>query len=319
MAVAPPGIEKFVFSQSLDVVNCPHCGRYVGPLELCVYCRKHHKKRLSTRIIKYSSPFLAVLGILVLHQLGQVQGHPLVRVGELTPRSNFAYVRIAGTVCEAPRVYAAAGSQEADSSALEFAVDDGTGRIKVKTYEDATRRVVASGNVPVMGDKVEVLGNLQFRGSKKSLVVGAAEEIRVTGAAQAMQMDAGKLASIGEDEVASFSTVEVTGWVKALGNQRKPGSYSAYFTLRGEDRDGLEGERKSVKVSIQWKLLEADGSVKSGDGVWASAPAPGTWVTVKGAVRYDATGKYPGWTVTPGHVSDIRRLDRAPHPVIEEK
>ena len=59
----PPGIEKVIHSQSNGITDCPTCGRYVGPLEICPFCRAIHRKRPIIFWFKYLTPLLAILGM----------------------------------------------------------------------------------------------------------------------------------------------------------------------------------------------------------------------------------------------------------------
>jgi len=300
----PSGIEEFIHSHSTDVVNCPHCGRYVGPLELCVYCRRFHAKRLCTRIVKYVSPLLAIVALGALYGLGEWQGHPSKAIKEISEKNNYAYIRFAGTVCKAPSMY---DSEEGGGKTLSFCVDDKSGMLEVKAYAHSTGRMAAAGQIPASGDFVEILANLTIRGDDKSVIINSPDQISVRRSEAEQVLDASALAALkpGLDpgQIRRNAIITMSGTVVYVSAERQPGQYSVFLRLRGKG----EG---AVGVSIPWDRLESEGAVAAGDHVWAGAPGIGAEVSVTGALRYkepkvEKGKRKGGWTVDVGHVGDI--------------
>ncbi len=139
-----------------EQIICPSCGRFVGPLTRCPYCGARIRKRLSVRLFRYLALLLATVGLFFLYLMATHREVPRIRVGDIRPTMNFAYVRVAGLVSSDARIY-----REGDAvRSLRFTVDDGSGEIPVTAYRAQARELVASGRVPRMGDKVEVAGSL---------------------------------------------------------------------------------------------------------------------------------------------------------------
>ncbi len=303
----PPGIEAVTTSQAKDVTNCPHCGRYVGPLELCPYCRKIHRKRPVITWLKYLSPLLAIAGMVYLNHLGKTEGNPRVKVGDLGPTSNFAYVVVEGTVCEEPRFYRATGSQDPTAGSLEFCLDDGSGQTRVKTYEDATRRVIAEKKLPAMGDHVRVTGNFQTRLNKHSIIVGSPHEIEILGLDEPIELSVEDIARAPKEKFEPLTPAIVTGWVQFNYNDRNKG-YSAVIHL-SQDREKKKKERY-LQVELAFSRLELEGLMSPGARSWAGIPEAGSKLKVKGSLKWNGKGKHPGWRLHPAWVADIEVLER---------
>jgi hypothetical protein len=303
----PPGIEAITKSQSKDVTDCPHCGRYVGPLELCPYCRKVHRKRPVITLFKYLSPLLAVAGMFYLHQLGKTEGNPRVKLEQLGPTSNFAYVTVEGTVCEEPRFYKATGSLDPTAGSLEFCLDDGTAQTRVKTYEDATRRVIAERKLPALGDHVKVTGNYQTRVNKDSIVVGSPHEIEILGLEAPLELNVADVARASKDRFEALTPAVVTGWVQFNYNDRDKG-YSAVLHLSQEKAKGKR--ERYLRVELPYSRLELEGVMTPGARGWAGIPEPGSKVQVRGNLKWSGKGKHPGWRLHPAWAADIEVLER---------
>jgi len=303
----PPGIEAIVQSQARDITNCPHCGRYVGPLELCPYCRKVHRKRPVITLFKYLSPLLAIAGMFFLHHMGKTSGNPLVKVGDLGPTSNFAYIVLEGTVCEEPRFYRATGSQDPTAGSLEFCLDDGTGQTRVKTYEDATRRVIAQRKLPALGDHVRVTGNFQTRLNKHSIIVGSPHEIEILTLEAPLELTVGDVATANKDRFEPLTSAVVTGYVQFNYNDRDKG-YSA-VVHRSQERQKQKRER-FLRVEVPYSRLELEGMVSVGARSWGGIPEPGSRVRVIGNLKWSGKGKHPGWRLHPAWAADIQVLER---------
>lgn len=309
MAGPPPDIEQFVYSHSRDKTACPHCGRYLGPLEWCHYCRKHHNKRLLIRILKYTTPILGFVGLFFLQQLGQSIGNPQVKLNELTRESNFAYVQLEGTVCETPRFYLALDAQDPTSGSLEFCLDDGTGRTRVKTYEDATRRVIEAGKIPALGDIAHVMGNYNVRTHRNSLIVGAPEELTIIRPEPTQEVKSATLAWAKRDDFKDFERTRLVGWVSFTNIKRGPKSFDAYIALYGGTQKDKRGKKRYAKVIFPWTVLEMSGAMKLTDEAWVGAPQKGMKIAVSGALQWEGRGSYAGWKLYPASPADIEVLE----------
>lgn len=301
--------SEFVTSQSRGPTDCPACGRYVGPLEICPYCRARHGKLLVVRLAKYLAPMLAIAGLLYLRHLGQSMGNPQVSIAELTRRSNFATVQLRGKVCDVPRFFLASGSSDPTTGTLDFWLDDGSGRIRVKSYEDATRRIFEHGKVPSLGDEVTAIGNVQVRAHRQSFIVGAPQQLEIARSEPVDEVTAPEVAWGERDEFEDLSRIRVTGWVSFSETRRSDNRYSATVALSGGKRKDGRGKRRYFRIVFPWMLLEMEGVVKRDDEAWTSAPAKGTRVAVTGALRYEGRGRYAGWKLYPASIEELELLE----------
>jgi len=280
-------------------------------LEICPYCRVIHRKRWIIRVFKYSSPILAVIGMLILHHLGATIGNPLVKLESLDRTSNFAYIKLQGVVCDAPRFYHVPGSDDPTAGTMEFCLDDGTGRTRVKTYEDATRRIVRRKKVPSQGDSVLVTGNYQTRMHKHSLIVGSPAQIEITQPPVVRELTAPELVWAGEDEFNDMDRVTVTGWVSFNYNDRThpKGKYNVVVNVSGGKRRDENGKKRYLRVELPWSKLELEGVIVQDATEWTGIPERGTRVKVTGTVKYFKRGRSRGWRISPAWAADIEVLE----------
>lgn len=160
--------------------HCPSCERFIGPADRCPYCGADAGRSGSLRVLRYAALALAVAGLAFLILMTGGRDLPVVRVADITPLMNFAYVRIRGTVPRKAYVSRSGGKVEY----LSFAVDDGSGQLRVKAYGQVARRLVESGTAPGRDASVDVSGNLGVSGDGKiSLRLQAIEQLRFVGPA----------------------------------------------------------------------------------------------------------------------------------------
>jgi hypothetical protein len=308
MTGPPPDQDAVIYSHAKARTNCPACGRYVGPLELCPYCRKFTRKRPIIFALKYLTPILSILGMFALKHMGDTMGNPLVKLGELGPTSNFAYVQLEGEVCGEPRFYHVPGSDDPLAGSMEFCLNDGTGQTRIKTYEDATRRILQARRIPGPGDTVRVVGNYQARTHKHSLIVGSPHGITITQSPIVDQLAAPKLAWAREDAFNENDRVVVTGYVSFVYNDREKGAYTAVLHLSGGKRKNARGKKRYLRIELPWSRLEIEGVIKRGAQSWPGMPAKSAKVKVTGTLKYVTRGKHPGWRLYPAWTSDIELL-----------
>lgn len=151
---------------SREEIICPSCGRFVGALTRCPHCGASVQKRLSVKVFRYAALLLGTVGLLFLYLMVRHREIPLVKIGEITPTMNFAYVRVQGRVVSDARVY-----REGDRvQGLGFVVDDGTGEIGVRAYRAAARELLEKNIFPRMGDAVTVAGSLSVSADDRILL-----------------------------------------------------------------------------------------------------------------------------------------------------
>jgi len=136
---------------------CPSCDRFIGTRTVCPYCDADSAKTPLMRYLRTAALCLAVVGLGLLYLMSTRREIPLTPIADITPTMNFAYIRIAGTVARAPYVSGKQGALDY----LSFAVDDGTGELRVAAYREAARALEAQGRVPRRGASVDVAGSLR--------------------------------------------------------------------------------------------------------------------------------------------------------------
>ncbi len=156
-----PGHEQ----QSTDII-CSSCGRFVGALTRCPHCGAHVSKRISVRATRYAAVFLSFVGLLLLYWMATASKIPTVKIGEIAPTMNFAYVRIDGRVVGEPRVFKEGGRVRS----LRFTVDDGTGEIPVSAYQTQARELIELDMLPHSGDQIAVAGSLSVAADDRLLL-----------------------------------------------------------------------------------------------------------------------------------------------------
>jgi len=306
----PPGIEQVIYSQARDTTNCPSCGRYVGPLELCPYCRTFHRRRPIVTFLKYSTPLLAALGLILLYQLGQSIGNPLVKLRDLDQRSNFAYVRLEGEVCGKYKFHLSEGTDDPRDGSLEFCIDDGTRRTEVKSYPDATKRIIRERKVPSMGDHVRVVGAFNAKDFKHYLAVNSPFEIEIVKPPLEGEFTAEEVVWAEQGRLRDNMRVTVAGKVSFVNNSRAKSAFGASLTLWGGERKEPDGKYRYLRVEIPWDKLEMEEKMPLHGMTWPGMPARGAAVRVTGVLKYVSTGKYPGWKLYPAWPSDIEQVGK---------
>jgi len=131
------------------------------------------------RIIKYSMPILTVLGLIFLGFLGKKYGVQDAQISELGRKSNFAQVVIHGRISDEVRLHSAAKDSPGEASSLEFDVDDGTGILRIRCYEDTVEELLAAGKIPARGDNVRLVGSYQFKAKRAFAILGSAADLTI--------------------------------------------------------------------------------------------------------------------------------------------
>lgn len=230
---------------------CSSCGRFVGALTRCPYCGARVTKRLSVMAFRYAALLLATVGLGLLYLMARTQQIPLIRVADIKPTMNFAYVRIAGVVSGDARMFKEGGKIRS----MRFMVDDGSGEISVTAYRTQAQALSDAGKLPRLGDKVEVAGSLSITADGDPVMrLQVAEQLVVNAA----EMEVTALADIDAGMVGTSILVEGT-----IVNVAAPGPGSkAPWTVTVRD---ATGERqitfwKDIHEEIRDKLLLSEGT-----------------------------------------------------------
>lgn len=156
--------------------TCPSCGRFVGTYTRCPYCQALTQKRLSIRIFKYISVIISTLGLVLLLFFARNVKTPEVKISDLGPLSNFAHVRVVGTVSKSFGIHPKWKS-------LGFILSQGTGAsrktIRISAYSKVAKKIQKEGLIPNKGDIVSVEGQVRFQKDSPSLLINAPEFLSI--------------------------------------------------------------------------------------------------------------------------------------------
>ncbi len=198
--------------------TCPSCGREVGSSAVCPHCGADLKRRMQIRTFGILAIVVAVLGLAVLIFFATRSPVPQVKVNQIGPNSNYAYVQIAGVVPRGPNYNAA-------SQSLTFYVRDDTGEIMAVAFRDQAQALIQTDRVPAPGDRISLQGALRVRAGVPSLTIESANKVqlvRAIGDAPARAIGAITL-------TADLQGVTVRGSVRAI---REPYEGLRLITLR---------------------------------------------------------------------------------------
>ncbi len=263
-------------SQNYEETHCKSCGRFVGALEVCPFCRSFNPKRLSVRLIKYLTPIISVLGLFVLHYIGVHYGNPEVKLDTLTKRSNFAQVTTNAVVNAPLRYYAASGKGENAGGSVEFEIDDGTALMLVRCYDDATRELVEAKKLPAFGDKIKMTASFQYKGKGGFLILGSEKGIKID---RHTPETASPIKTVNENPGDKFKRgdiVKVSGRVAAVSGSR----YELDIEL-----DTASTDENRLTAVMPFSVLQAGRLVKENADEWKDAPREGDFITLSGALE----------------------------------
>ncbi|MFZ2955318.1 MAG: hypothetical protein WA705_00280 [Candidatus Ozemobacteraceae bacterium] len=201
--------------------HCPSCGRFVGISERCPYCRALTRKRLSIRVFKVIAVLTSTIGLAILLFFAQTIKTPEVKINQLGPLSNFAHVRIIGTVDRSYGVHP-------QWKSLSFTVQqpDSMGEpctIRVFAYAKTVVEIEKSNKVPMDGDQISVDGQVRFQKDSPSLLVNAPEHISIIkraedAAAEKPPLEPGKVAAehVGKIVTVKGAVGDVVGFPRGM-------------------------------------------------------------------------------------------------------
>jgi DNA/RNA endonuclease YhcR with UshA esterase domain len=220
------------------------------------------KRPLRVRVLQYASLVLAIAGLVLLYLFSVNRDIPLVKVGEITPTMNFAYVRIVGEVTRDAYVFKSGG--------VVFNMNDGSGEIAVMGGRAQADALEAAGRLPRRGDLVDVAGSLSVSADQDvKLRMQSAEQLKLTrkrpAPSYAVAESRLKLADVTADQ--KGNQITVVGTLKSI-DIPGSGSKAPYVLTIEEDGatlavvlwddvfQGLEG-----KLPMLGKLISARGKV----------------------------------------------------------
>jgi len=130
---------------------------------------------LSVRSFRWAAVVLSTAGLVLLYLMATHREIPVVRIGDVEPTMNFAYVRVVGKVIEEPRI-----NREGEIvRSVRFTVSDGTGEIPVMAFRAKGEALVAQDHLPQVGDHVDVTGSLSVSAERMGLWLQAPEQLRI--------------------------------------------------------------------------------------------------------------------------------------------
>ncbi len=272
-------VEELIYRQRIPDCTCSGCGRFLGALEVCPFCRTYNRKRLSVFLIKYSTPFLTVLGIALLYYLAGTSPYPAASVRDLGRRNNFAQVQVRGTVNDDVRFFPAPGDRHPPSGSLEFRIDDGTGVIKIRCYDDSTADLIKHRQIPGLGDRVTIRGSYQFRAKSDFIVLDSAHSIEIE---RNLAKAPIPIRQVGNKKsgLKDGDAVKVTGQVVRASYDR----YSFVCVLKDARGNTLD----AVLSSSNLELL---GYRRGQSSTWKDEPRSGQFVTVDGTLQWNRYAK----------------------------
>jgi DNA/RNA endonuclease YhcR with UshA esterase domain len=122
--------------------------------------------------LRWASVALAVVGVAVLLILAGRSRVPVVRIGDLAPAMNWAYLRVEGIVSRQPAV-------DPESGALKLWLRDETGEVLAMAYRPEAEALRAAGRLPVMGDGLALEGTLRVREEFYTLVINLPDKVEI--------------------------------------------------------------------------------------------------------------------------------------------
>ncbi len=147
----PP--EDTLKTQEDPETLCPSCGRFVGAYEKCPYCGAELKKRMSLVIWKRIAVVGTAVGLFLMWLAAVKMEPPLIDVAQAGPSYNNAIVRVQGTVVNR--------RLEEARKMVRLDVADRSGRLTAMGFGQLDR-FRELGNLPRVGDRVEIVGQLQI-------------------------------------------------------------------------------------------------------------------------------------------------------------
>ncbi|MGB9635869.1 MAG: hypothetical protein ACPL1Y_01285 [Thermoplasmata archaeon] len=269
-----------------EFTHCPHCKRFVGPLEECPFCGADVPKKRSTIYLKYSALAIAVVGTLLLIPWAMYTETPVIKVRDISPSYNNAVIKVRGIVPDTPSYY-----DNPTGKAFYFSVDDGTGIMPVKIYDDVVRDMLAQNSpshpvIPAFGDKVEIAGSLQYRSNDFYLIVNHISQIKV------IRSEAGEVTI---KEILAYTKENESARVKVRGNVTAIREYAFAYDYLIQDAQGYR-----IDVFVPKSLSNLTGMLPE--------IHEKNEIVVSGALKYYVSGNTGKWEIIPSASWEIEVL-----------
>ncbi|MCX7591340.1 MAG: OB-fold nucleic acid binding domain-containing protein [Kiritimatiellae bacterium] len=136
--------------------TCPSCDRFIGPADVCPYCGCDSARSAVYRRLRHLTLGLASAGVLLLLWVACKTKIPTLCIGTITPQMNFALVCVEGRVERDAYISPRTGRP----SYVSFALNDGTGQIRVVAHGRVAAELVQKNLVPRKGKQVSATGTL---------------------------------------------------------------------------------------------------------------------------------------------------------------
>lgn len=135
--------------------NCPSCGRFVGPYEICPHCQASMENRVQLKTVKLIAVLGAIIGLVLLWTGVRLREVPTVQIGAIDLQYNMALARIEGTALKV--------TVDELKDTFRITIDDDTGRMTLNGFGKYTRFKEAMGDTfPQQGDHIAAIGNLSI-------------------------------------------------------------------------------------------------------------------------------------------------------------
>ncbi len=138
-------------------IKCPGCAHVVAQSDRCSHCGVRLKRKNRKCLTHYSAIALIAITLTLLNYYLSHREPPLIHINEISPRMNFATVRVAGEL--ESNAY-----RQKDGSAM-YLINDGTGVLAVYAEPPADEVL------PKRGRLVSVVQVSRCAAVKKSLLI----------------------------------------------------------------------------------------------------------------------------------------------------
>lgn len=144
---------------------CPACGRFAGPSDECPYCSADIPCSPLRPLCRRWGLLAVLAGLALLWFWSAVQPVRLINVAEVTPRMNYAVVRIAGEIISRPYVRVDGGE-----GYVSFLLSDGSGTVRVSMDGRTAVEFASDAAVCCKGASLEVTGVLSIKKGREIML-----------------------------------------------------------------------------------------------------------------------------------------------------